>query len=72
MIKQIELSLIDKDLQIECIVSCGSAANLKPELIIKAFEDYLGINISDYKIKKIELFTEEDNDLIPLIAVDTI
>ncbi|MCK9217129.1 MAG: TIGR03936 family radical SAM-associated protein [Firmicutes bacterium] len=72
LIKEVKLLEYGKGLQIDCIVSCGSSANLKPELIIKAFEDYLGFNIRDYKIKKIELFTEKNNVMIPLIEIDVV
>lgn len=72
LIKKIELYVKGKGLQIDCIVACGSSANLKPELIIKAFENYLGSIKLDYKIKKIELFTEESNEMVPLIEIDTI
>lgn len=72
LIKEIELYVEGKGLQIDCIVACGSSANLKPELIIKAFEDYLGSIKLDYKIKKIELFTEKNDEMVPLIEIDTI
>lgn len=72
LIKDISFSIGDKAnvLIIDCILSCGSNKNLKPELIIKGFEDYLNKGGLKYKIIRRELFTDMDSAIIPLIEVD--
>ncbi len=70
MIKEIDMLIVNKVLHINCIIACGSNANLKPELIIDAFREYSNIGILKYNIKRIELFTLQRNRLIPLIDFD--
>ncbi|NLN48273.1 MAG: DUF2344 domain-containing protein [Clostridiales bacterium] len=72
LIKEIGTDITEKNFEIDCIVFSGSAANLKPELIIKAFEEYINIKIIRYKIERTELFVEKGKKLIPLIDVDNI
>ena len=70
MIKEIDMFIVNKILHINCIIACGSNANLKPELIIEAFREYSNIEILKCKIKRVELFTLQRNGLIPLINFD--
>ena len=70
MIKEIDMVIRDKVLLINCIIACGSNANLKPELLVDAFREYSNIGILKYKIKRVELFTLQRNGLIPLIDFD--
>lgn len=74
LIRDIKITTEDntKKILINCIISCGSKANLKPELIVNALEDYLDVKVLNCKIKRVELFIEAENTLIPLIEVDSI
>ncbi len=59
-----------EELVLNCILACGSKANLKPELLIQAMEEYFQVKIISKSIKRVELFMENDDELIPLLAVD--
>lgn len=50
------------------LLAAGSTLNIKPELVIKAFCDYLGINIEkmNYSIHRNELFTLANNKFVPI------
>lgn len=63
---------MEENFAINCILLCGSAANLKPELLIKAFEEYINIKIKRYEVERTELYAEKEKKLIPLIDVDNI
>ncbi|MDF2892651.1 MAG: hypothetical protein K0R80_3018 [Clostridia bacterium] len=54
-----------------CIFSCllhsGSKANLKPEMLMQAFSDYVGLNFNRTTITREEVFVEQDGKLIDLL-----
>lgn len=68
----IDVGEIENELLISCVVACGSDANLKPELLIKALEEYTNTKVLKQSIKRIELYVENKSILIPLIDVDNI
>lgn len=72
MIRDIEVLTQEKpgELVLKCILACGSKANLKPELLIQALAEYLGINILRENIKRVELYMEVNKKLIPMLDID--
>lgn len=72
MIKSIDL-MPEKELEgqvLNCILNCGSKANLKPELLIQAIEDFSGLKVLRRNIKRMELYMEIDQNLVPLLKID--
>ena len=57
----------DENLITMCL-SCGSALNIKPELVIKAACDRAGAHLNDYSllIKRKEIYTENDGKRVSL------
>lgn len=72
MIRDINILTGEKpgEVVLKCILACGSKANLKPELLIQALAEYLGLKIIRKSIKRVELFMEVNDSLLPLLAVD--
>lgn len=52
----------------------GSANNLKPELVMQAFYEYLGLELEPFaiEVKRLELYGEDNGNLIPLDGFGTI
>lgn len=50
-----------------CLLQSGSKANLKPEILMQAFRDYAGLNITRTTITREEVFVEQDGKLIDLL-----
>ena len=72
MIKSIDL-MPEKELGeqvLNCILNCGSKSNLKPELLIQAIEDFSGLKALRRNIKRVELYMEIDQNLVPLLDID--
>lgn len=72
MIRDIEVLTQENpgELVLKCILACGSKANLKPELLIQALAEYLGINILRKNIKRVELYMEVNKKLVPMLDID--
>lgn len=49
-------------------LKCGSVNNTKPELVIKAFCEFIGIDFNelDYSFRRVDLLTNSDNGFISL------
>jgi len=52
---------------IECLLLCGSKANLKPELLLTAFKAFTGYNIHSVRIKREEVYAEKNGRLVDLL-----
>lgn len=52
---------------INCLLLCGSKANLKPELLLKSFSKYLNCNFYNVRINRQEVYTELNNQLVDLL-----
>lgn len=52
----------------------GSANNLKPELVMQAFYEYLGLEPEPFaiEVKRLELYGEDNDNLIPLDGFGTV
>lgn len=52
----------------------GSANNLKPELVMQAFYEYLGLKLESFaiEVKRLELYGENNGTLIPLDGFGTV
>lgn len=74
LISNIEIFTSDKPNHavIDCIISCGSNANLKPELIVNSISEYFSFNMLKCRIRRMELFMESKGSLIPLLDVDNL
>ena len=72
MIRDIEVLKQEKpgELDLKCVLACGSKANVKPELLIQSLEEYLGLNILSKNIKRVELYMEVNKKLIPMLDID--
>ncbi len=57
-----------KDGAVQMRLAAGSAANLKPELVMEAFAEYLGTELPEYGllINREELYAQLSQDFIPL------
>ena len=64
------LTLCEGDI-ISMRLSAGSADNLKPELVMKAFASFIGIEIMPFviKIHRKDLYARMENSLLPLEAL---
>lgn len=73
MIKEINLSSQEEhSVVLDCILSCGSKANLKPELLLNALEKYVKDDIETVKIERVDLYTDITGKLTPLLLIDNI
>ena len=52
---------------LNCMLQSGSKANLKPELLIAAFAEFSGFEISGIKINREEVYTEQNGKLLDLL-----
>ncbi|MFZ5352941.1 MAG: TIGR03936 family radical SAM-associated protein [Bacillota bacterium] len=68
MITGAELMKSDDDIYLmKCLLQSGSKANLKPELLIKAFSDFSGYDIKVIRINREELYVETNDQLLDLL-----
>lgn len=71
MIKEINvMSQESLKVEIDCVLACGSKANLKPQLLLEGLEKYLGNVFEIKEIKRVELYTNINHELVPLSLVD--
>jgi len=52
---------------IDCLLLCGSKANLKPELLLTAFKAFTGYNIEGIKINRVEVYAEKNGRIVDLL-----
>jgi radical SAM-linked protein len=72
MIVDMKLIEANGDLYIiECLLLSGSKANLKPELLMMAFKEYTGYNISGIRINREEVYAEKDGKLVDLLEYES-
>lgn len=57
----------EKGCVFSCLLQSGSKANLKPEMLMQAFAEFAGINITRTTITREEVFVEQDGKLIDLL-----
>ncbi len=59
--------------QILLILAAGSENNLKPELVMKAFSEFIGFELGQFDliIERAELYGKKDDELIPLMDFGT-
>lgn len=70
MIYSLKLMLVEDDeYYLNCILSAGSKANLKPELLMEAFRGYSGLDLKKIKINREETYTEAGGKLQNLIEL---
>ncbi|SHJ00852.1 TIGR03936 family radical SAM-associated protein [Lutispora thermophila] len=55
---------------LDCIVACGSKANLKPHLLLEALRKFMGDIFEIKEIRRVELYANIDHELVPLSLVD--
>lgn len=68
-----ESLFLDKDEEHPVIflkLSAGSTDNLKPELVMQAFYEYIGLEFEAFaiEVKRLEIYGEQNGNLIPLEA----
>ena len=66
----VEMKLIhceENDSSFSCLLHSGSKANLKPELLMEALEEYMGVNFKRITITREDVFTEQDGKLVDLL-----
>jgi len=73
MIKKLELSTLAEipsgyeefvsAFRITALLSAGSASNVKPELVVSAFDSMLGLNIRTYLVYRRELFVDNNGGM---------
>ncbi len=69
LIYRFNLVIKDGVPEYDLLLSSGSTDNIKPELVIKAFHEYLGLpefNDLSLDIKRIDMFTGEPDNLVSL------
>lgn len=64
----------DNGLCVYMSLACGSEENLKPELVMEAFCNYLSLEFNKfaYQIHRIETYAKDNEELIPLSKKDVI
>jgi len=71
MIKEINvLNQENKNVTLDCVLACGSKANLKPQLLLEALKKYIKNEFEVKEIKRVELYTDMNHKLVPLSLVD--
>lgn len=55
---------------IDCLLSSGSRANLKPELLMMAFREFSGYNICGIRINREEVYAEKNGKLLDLLEYE--
>lgn len=71
MIKEIKiLSQEGNAVILDCILASGSKANLKPELVLQALKKHIGNIFEDEKIERVDLYSDIEGKLTPLMLID--
>ncbi|MEA4960475.1 TIGR03936 family radical SAM-associated protein [Lutispora sp.] len=71
MIREIKaLSQGGGEVVLDCVLSSGSKANLKPELMLQALKKQIGDIFEDEKIERIDLYSDMEGELTPLLLID--
>jgi radical SAM-linked protein len=71
MIVNMNLAEIEgNSIVIECLLLSGSRGNLKPELLIVAFEEYTGYKITGIRINREEVYAEKAGRLVDLLEYE--
>ncbi|MGI5997407.1 MAG: TIGR03936 family radical SAM-associated protein [Lutispora sp.] len=71
MIKEIKVMPHENlNVELDCVLACGSKANLKPQLLLEALKKYIGDIFEVKGIKRVELYTNINHELVPLSLVD--
>lgn len=52
---------------LNCLLQSGSKANLKPELLMEAFQAFSGYDIHRIKINREEVYSDREGNLIDLL-----
>lgn len=60
-----QMNLTDAN-EMDLVLAAGSAANLKPELLMEALAVFAGREMPAYRVHRLELYTRSDDRLIPL------
>lgn len=65
------LSYEGKDAHMHMCLSCGSALNIKPELVLEAVYDHEGYKLEEYGliIRRTEIFTNNAGELVSLDSI---
>ena len=70
MIYQMKLLFVkENECFLNCLLSSGSKANLKPELLMEAFQNFCNWDIKRVKINREETYTEIEGKLVDLIEL---
>lgn len=71
MIKEMNISSQEgHNITLDCILSCGSKANLKPELLLQALAKHIKDGFESERIERVDLYTDMTGELIPLLLID--
>jgi radical SAM-linked protein len=60
----------DDEYYLECLLTSGSKANLKPELLVVALKEYTGYNIEGVRIVREEVYAEKNGSLFDLLEYE--
>lgn len=72
MIVTMKLSHASEDTYIiETLLLSGSRANLKPELLMTAFREFTGYNITGIRINREEVYAEKNGKLVDLLEYES-
>jgi len=62
------MNTMNKEIIFRVDVKTGSAGNLKPEIVLEKFSEFANISLLDeVAIQRLEIFKENDNELVPII-----
>lgn len=68
MIVRMELTEAkENEYSIRCLLSSGSKANLKPELLMTAFREFTGYDLKRIRINREEIYAEKNGRLVDLL-----
>lgn len=56
---------------IDCLLMSGSRGNLKPELLVTAFREFTGYNITGIRINREEVYAEKNGILVDLLEYES-
>ena len=71
MINEIKILSQEGDAVIlDCILASGSKANLKPELLLQALKKHVGNIFEDEKIERVDLYSDIEGEITPLLLID--
>lgn len=61
----------DHKLYFNCLLASGSKANLKPEILMEAFSEYAEVNYLRVTITRLEVYAEQNGELLELLHTIT-